>query len=234
MGLFYAMKDTEELGMFVFFPTKLLEVLTPRQAVIMGMIIGMAKKSGYAYPTNKTISSILNMTPITVQRELAYLEAAGFIRRELLRNEKLEVLSRRIYPSIGLDGGVVSELRGGVISELTPPSPQICNNYIYNTKDINNKSILSFDDAWTLYTKKGVKKTAQNAWAKLKESDREFLTQFIPKYIENHKQAEKLDFLPHFATFLNQRRFNDELPYKLKLQPQTTTPKPLKASLHDE
>jgi len=73
------MKDTEELGMFVFFPTKLLEVLTPRQAVIMGMIIGMAKKSGYAYPTNKTISSILNMTPITVQRELAYLEASGFV-----------------------------------------------------------------------------------------------------------------------------------------------------------
>ena len=62
------MKETDELGMFVLFPTKLLEILTPRQAVIMGMIIGMAKKSGYDYPTNKTIASILNMTTITVQR----------------------------------------------------------------------------------------------------------------------------------------------------------------------
>lgn len=229
------MKENEELGMFVFFPTKLLEVLTPRQAVIMGMIIGMAKKSGYAYPTNKTIASILNMTTITVQRELAILEGAGFLRRELLRNEKMEVLSRRIYPSIGLDGGVVSELRGGVMSELLPPSPQNCNNYINNTKDINTKSILSFDEAWSLYTKKGVKKTAQTAWAKLKDAEKEHLRSFIPKFIQNHEQADKIDFLPHFTTFLNQKRFNDELPYKPKpvITPQTTV-KQIKASLHDD
>lgn len=229
------MKENEELGMFVFFPTKLLEVLTPRQAVIMGMIIGMAKKSGYAYPTNKTIASILNMTTITVQRELAILEGAGFLRRELLRNEKMEVLSRRIYPSIGLDGGVVSELRGGVMSELLPPSPQNCNNYINNTKDINTKSILSFDEAWVMYTRKGVKKTAQSAWGKLKDAEKEHLRSFIPKFIQNHEQADKIEFLPHFTTFLNQKRFNDELPYKLKpvITPQTTV-KQIKASLNDD
>ena len=45
VGLFYAMKETDELGMFVLFPTKLLEILTPRQAVIMGMIIGWQKRA---------------------------------------------------------------------------------------------------------------------------------------------------------------------------------------------
>ena len=229
------MKETDELGMFVLFPTKLLEILTPRQAVIMGMIIGMAKKSGYAYPTNKTIASILNMTTITVQRELAILEGAGFLRRELIRNDKMEVLSRRIYPHIGLDGGVVTELRGGVITELTPPSPQDCNNYNNNTKDINTKSILSFDEAWVLYTRKGVKKTAQTAWAKLKDAEKDHLSAFIPKFIQNHEQADKIEFLPHFTTFLNQKRFNDELPYKLKpVTPPQTTVKPVKASLNDE
>ena len=99
-GVFYFMQEKEELGMFVLFPTKLLEILTPRQAVIMGMIIGMAKKSGYAYPSNRAIGNILNMTTITVQRELAILEENGMITRELIRNEKLEVVMRRIYPHI--------------------------------------------------------------------------------------------------------------------------------------
>jgi hypothetical protein len=71
--------------------------------------------------------------------------------------------------------------------------------------------------------------------AKLKDAEKDHLRAFIPKFIQNHEQADKIEFLPHFTTFLNQKRFNDELPYKLKpvLIPQTTV-KPVKASLNDE
>lgn len=219
MGFFYAMKETEELGMFVFFPTKLLEILTPRQAVVMGMIIGMAKKSGYAYPSNKAIGSILNMTTVTVQRELAILEGKGFIHRELIRNDKMEVVMRRIHPHINLNGEVISDLRGGVISDLIPPSYQNCNIYINKDKEINSKDI-SFETIWTMYNKRGVKQTAKKAFDKLRQDEKELLLDQIPKYIERHKEAEKMDFIPHLSTYLNQKRFNDDLPYQAKEQSQ--------------
>ena len=216
LGFFYAMKETEDLGMFVFFPTKLLETLSPRQAVIMGMIIGMAKKSGYAYPSNRSIGTILNMTTITVQRELSILEQKGLITRELMRNDKLEVVMRRIYPHINLNGEVISNLQGGVISNLIPPSYQNCNIYIDNTKDIKDKDISMFETIWNLYKKRGVKQTAKKAFDKLKQEEIDLIKNHIPKYIECHELADKMEFIPHLSTYINQKRWNDELPYSPK------------------
>jgi len=225
MGFFYEMNENEELGMFVFFPTKLLEKLTPRQAVIMGMIIGMAKKSGYAYPSNRTIATILNMTTITVQRELALLESQGMIHRELIRNERLEVITRRIYPHINLNGEVISNMEGGVISNLIPPSPQICNSNKDSIKDISNKDIkdihvhgFSFNMFWDLYQKKGIKATAIRSFQKLRKDEVELILTHIPKYIEAHRAASKMEFIPHFSTYLNQKRWNDELPYQQSVE----------------
>jgi DNA-binding transcriptional regulator YhcF (GntR family) len=222
-GVFYFMQEKEELGMFVLFPTKLLEILTPRQAVIMGMIIGMAKKSGYAYPSNRAIGNILNMTTITVQRELAILEENGMITRELIRNEKLEVVMRRIYPHINLNGEVISNVIGGVVTDLIPPSYQNCNIYKDNTKSINNKDITTFETIWSLYKKKGVKQTAKKAFDKLNQAEVELIQNHIPKYIERHEEAEKMDFIPHLSTYLNQKRWNDELPYSPKKSKENET-----------
>ena len=214
--VFYFMKnENEELGMFVLFPTEYLEHMTARQAVLMGMLIGMAKKSGYAYPSNKTIGTILNMTTITVQRELAILEQGGFLTRELIRDESMQIIARRIYPNIKTDMGVISKLRGGVISDLIPPSYQNCNSNKDNTISINNKSIYEFEHFWNLYQKKGVRATAQKAFNKLRNDEKELLLTFIPKYIQNHEDAGKKEFIPHFSTFLNQKRWNDELPYQM-------------------
>jgi len=207
-------KENEDLGLFVLFPTEYLEHMTARQAVLMGMLIGMAKRSGYAYPSNKTIGTILNMTTITVQRELAILEQNGFLTRELIRDESMQIIARRIYPHIKTDMGVTSQLGGGVISNLIPPSYQNCNSNKDNTISINNKSIYEFIQFWNLYQKKGVKATAEKAFNKLRNDEKELLLTFIPKYIKNHEDAGKMEYIPHFSTFLNQKRWNDELPYQ--------------------
>lgn len=224
-GLYYFMKnENEELGLFVFFPTEYLEHMTPRQAVLMGMLIGMAKRSGYAYPSNKTIGTILNMTTITVQRELAILEQNGFLTRELIRDESMQIIARRIYPHIKTDRGVISELRGGVISDLIPPSYQNCNSNKDNTISINNKGIYEFQHFWDLYKRKGTKATAEKAFNKLRNDEKELLLTFIPKYVKNHEDAAKMEFIPHFTTFINQKRWNDELPYQI-IKPLEITPK---------
>ena len=216
-------EQNEELGMFVLFPTHYLEHMTPRQAVLMGMLIGMAKKNGYAYPSNKTISTILNMTTITVQRELAILEEKGFLTRQLIRDNNNQVVSRKIYPHIKTDTPL--------ISNLIPPSYQDCNSNKDNSIKIIDKNISMFETIWNLYQKKGVKQTAKKAFDKLRTDEIELIQTHIPKYIECHQKADKMDFIPHLSTYLNQKRWNDELPYSPKKESEITFNKPKLATL---
>jgi hypothetical protein len=207
--------EKDELGLFVLFPTEYLEKMTCRQAVLMGMLIGMAKKQGYAYPSNKTIGQILNMTTTTVQRELQILEEGGFLVRQIIRDANQQVISRRIYPKIGLP--LPPELGSPLTSNLRGPSPQICNNNKDNTISINKDIV--FEELWSLYQKKGIKSTAKKSFMRLSNVEVEALQTFIPKYIKNHEGAGKMDYIPHFSTFLNQKRWHDELPYKIKIDP---------------
>lgn len=84
-------------------------------------------------------------------------------------------------------------------------------------KDINNNigesvdspTALSFENIWSLYGKKGNKKTSERKWGKLSITAKEKVLAYIPAYVEAtpNKQYRK-----NFETFLNQECWNDELP----------------------
>ena len=73
-----------------------------------------------------------------------------------------------------------------------------------------------FETIWQLYGKIGNKKTSQSLFNKLSNKDKEAIANHIPLYIKNHNDNDKQDFIPHFTTYLNQRRWEDALPYKTK------------------
>lgn len=127
------MKD--ESSFFVMFPTRYLETLTPRQSILMGVLIGMAKKEGYAYPSNQTLSSIINVSIDSIQRDLQFLEENNYIIRQIIRNEKKEIVDRRIFIK-----DLTAELPIPLTAELRLPSPQNCDSNS-NKKDNNNINI---------------------------------------------------------------------------------------------
>lgn len=124
-----------ESSFFVMFPTRYLETLTPRQSILMGVLIGMAKKEGYAYPSNQTLSTIINVSVDSIQRDLQYLEENKYILRHIIRNEKKEIVDRRIYIN-----DLTADLQLPLTAELRLPSPQNCDNN-NNKKDNNNINI---------------------------------------------------------------------------------------------
>jgi hypothetical protein len=71
-----------------------------------------------------------------------------------------------------------------------------------------------FEQLWTLYTKKGNRKDSLSAFSKLKKNEIELVKQHLPIYIKHHIDNDKMKFLPHFSTYLNGKRFNDNLPYE--------------------
>lgn len=80
-----------------------------------------------------------------------------------------------------------------------------------------NKYIDRFDEFWKIYPKKVSKENAKKAWVKIKPNDD--LIAKITKAIKDQKLSEReQQFIPHASTWLNAKRWEDEV---------TTTQKPL-------
>lgn len=67
---------------------------------------------------------------------------------------------------------------------------------------------LSFDAAWIIFNNKVKKVYAMRCWAKLSKADIVLVFIHIPKYLK--RIAKTKEAQAHFATYLNQRYFEDE------------------------
>jgi hypothetical protein len=78
---------------------------------------------------------------------------------------------------------------------------------------------LIFDEVWNFYSKNtsrqvGSKKDAKAKFLRLKSNEIEALRVHLPKFVKNHVEAKKTEFLPNLTTYLNKRSYEDEkLPY---------------------
>jgi len=72
---------------------------------------------------------------------------------------------------------------------------------------------LAFDQFWTTYPRKEAKKRAQDAWSKLKPDAG--LAKIMLDALELHKRSRKWqsesEFIPYPATWINERRWEDEI-----------------------
>jgi len=74
-------------------------------------------------------------------------------------------------------------------------------------------SLRWFDDFWRAYPRKVGKPAARTAWGRLKNADDEPLMAGIERWKQTEQwQKEGGKFIPYPATFLNQRRWEDEPP----------------------
>ena len=65
---------------------------------------------------------------------------------------------------------------------------------------------------WYAYPKKVAKIAAQRAWARLRPGEREACLKRLPIMLRYWDRTETLkQFMPHPATFLNERRWEDEV-----------------------
>ena len=152
-------KNMEEPSKYIIFHSVLLDQLNHRQAILIGLLNGMAKKQGYAYLKNSTICQLLKASESSIKSDLKRLEELKLIRRELIRNDKNEVIQRRIYPmsKFCTEVGVDFTLRVG--QDLTIPGGKI------SPRDSNNNiTIIDKEYQETLNTWLNYKKSIKNEY----------------------------------------------------------------------
>ena len=207
-----AAKIENPMNYFVVFPSYLLEHLNHRQCVLFGVINSLANKRGYCYATNKTLVKMVNTSNKSLERDLKVLEGRKLIFRELIHDSNKRVVERRITPFNGTPQFGVY-LPSSLGDSPTDQSGGGNSNTINNDKKTKPYSV-EFERGWEAYLKKGVKKTAYKAWQRLTSNQQRDALAHIPLFVTHHQARHKRMYLPHFATYLNQHRWENDLPYE--------------------
>lgn len=67
------------------------------ERLLYGEITALLNKEGYCFASNRYFSELYDVIPSTVSRWVSHLEKLGFIKVILIRNDKKEIIQRRIY-----------------------------------------------------------------------------------------------------------------------------------------
>lgn len=152
---------------------------------------------GYGIPKERLLAILNYMLKIGLLSK----DKIGYFSKRMEEHKKL----RKLYSDKGREG---AEKRWKDKPRSSPPkSPP-------NAKDRrgkDNKIYINnlFEEFYALYPRKSAKATALKAWNKLTEHDQEEAIKRLPDWI-NHKPFDNYNY-PYPATFINQRRWEDDL-----------------------
>jgi hypothetical protein len=140
--------------------------------------------------------------------DTVYLHIAGFEKHQ--NPHKNERDAGTSIPSIEKDDIKTVSIPSGNASNRADSLNLIPDSLVSNDKDDS----IPFEEFWNIYPRKTNKQKAELAWKKLKPSQ-DLLT-IIHKNISERLQRgewslDQKDFIPHASTFLNGRRWDDEI-----------------------
>lgn len=182
-----------------------------------------AGEDGECWPQTGRLGEKCALDRKTVQRHLTALDERGIIEKVSRRKRPNGTLAGWTYrlPLDNPEGTLTTPLRGNAegltererprpVLEGTPMPPQepsVTNHQI--EPSVNNR----WCEFWEAYPRKTGKQACEKAWGKLKQGDRDnaiaALGDHVAVWVANQTAPQ---FIPHPATWLNGRRWEDELP----------------------
>lgn len=209
--------------------------LRPSAKLLYAHLTRMANHRGYCWADNEYLGKLLGLAPETVSRLVSQLHEKGYIRCEIVPNNK--GIERRIYagafvvsPAGGLDENVKKGLDKNVKKgldknvnalnvekdniKIPPIVPQV-GQRVRKRKEPRAAPDWQperFAGFWTFYPPKGrkAKQAAIDAWDKLRPSDKLIAT--IGLALKMQKASDEWMRgigIPYASTYLNQRRWED-------------------------
>ncbi len=73
------------------------EELKYPERLLYGEITALAGKEGYCFATNKYFAELYHVIPGTISRWISHLETLGFVKVEIIKDERNQIIERRIY-----------------------------------------------------------------------------------------------------------------------------------------
>lgn len=170
-----------------------------------------ADQDASCWPSRTRISARTGLSEATVKRALRSLQERGLIRVESRVRENGSSTSNRYYLQItdSVNGGVTMTPGGGhqYPGEGVPMTPPIEPSLEPSSKDPHAEA---FGAWWEIYPRKVSKQAAAKAWkARTKAKDLPDDLVEITQRFAASVAGKDPEFIPHPATWLNQKRWED-------------------------
>lgn len=198
--------------------------LAPNAKLLYGEITALAGADGFCWATNDYFAKLYQMDKRTISRLINDLKDRGHVEVEIIRKRGGEgpIELRKIFI-----GRKVMAASKGIDKNVHTPRQKcregqdkiVQDNNVYltskNDTPIPPEGAALFERFWKAYPKKKAKATARKAWAKL-NPDME-LCRTMSAALEKQKRSDDWlrdggRYIPYPATWINQRRWEDELP----------------------
>ena len=185
--------------------------LKPFQKLILVALADRHNPDHGCFPSINTIIEDTGISRSSVLRTLGQLQDIGLIRKEAaFRDNKSQTSNRYIFAFEGVSESDPPHvtLTPLSVSQRHPKEP--LSNKPLSVEDIRPIDFF-FYEAWENYPRKVGKGAAKKAWIKActKINDKD-LFEATSKYVDSVKGKDK-QYIPHFATWLNQERWEDDL-----------------------
>lgn len=212
--------------------------LIPNAKLLYAEITALQEANGYCFAFNDYFAELYGLKPATITSLLKNLKDNGYIEVEIVRDvETKQVLQRKIAttnklpviadpspknigdPSQKNIEDPPQEISGNSIScfneSITPHSPPKRGRRDTEPKKVAEWKPEIFERFWRLYPRGEKRPRAIAAWDRLKPSDELIveMSNALKRQISSEEWQRGIG-IPHPATWINQRRWEDEVKSK--------------------
>lgn len=95
------MNEENKIGYYAVIPSTVLfnESLKANEKLLYAVITVMSNKEGYCFASNNYFAELFNSKPHTISNWISHLNKLEFVCVEIIKNDKNEIIQRRIYPN---------------------------------------------------------------------------------------------------------------------------------------
>lgn len=95
------MNNENRIGYYAIIPATVLfnEKIKANEKLLYAIITVLSNKEGYCFASNSYLVNLLNAKPHTISKWVSHLKELGFVCLDIIRNDKGEIIQRRIYPN---------------------------------------------------------------------------------------------------------------------------------------
>jgi hypothetical protein len=178
-------------------------------------------------------SGVFNQLPDEIAGKLikhifAYVNDENPISEDLIINIAFEPIKQSLKRDLKryeeyVDKQSVNGAKGG--RPKKPNETQITQPFIEKPKKADSVSVSDsvsvndiniFNEFWDLYNKKLNRELSEKAFKKIKSSEYDLIKNHIPNFVKQFKDKQ---FQPYFSTYLNTKRWQDEVEIKKPIAP---------------
>lgn len=203
------------------------KVGNPLRKLVLIKLADNANDMGECWPSYQHIADQCEIGRSTVKVHIRELEKSGLLRREFRRKGELNqsnvfhlALNGGLSPAPGGGAGdnppgAVDNLGGGAgAAPRTSHSSEPVKEPV-KPKVADAQGLVDFDRFWVLYPRKVGKSAAEKSWAKIKVTADLFdlMAKSLAAWtVSTDWTKDGGQFIPHASTWLNGKRWEDELP----------------------